>query len=92
MVTVPKDSLQGPLRSLLEGGHDVVVLGLLGKLDGEVHHRDIGGGHTECHACKRPCFNGQLVRKDSNPDLISLAKGGTGRQGMPGKGGTKSHP
>ena len=34
----------------LHGGADLVVLGLLAQLDGQVDHGDVGGGHAEGHA------------------------------------------
>ena len=45
LVGVAQDALQLALRGGLHGSADLLVLGGLGQVDGQVHHGDIQGGH-----------------------------------------------
>eukprot|EP00976_Prorocentrum_cordatum_P067058 1178567-Prorocentrum_minimum.AAC.3 len=45
-----KEALHLVLAGRLEGGHDLVVGGLLRNAAGEVDHGDVGGGDAEGHA------------------------------------------
>src|SRR3990167_2555493 len=69
---VAQHALHGTFRRRLHGSADFLVVGFLFQLDGQVHHRHVGGGHAEGHA-------GKLLVQLGNHHAHGL--GGTGGAG-----------
>ena len=77
LVGVAQDALQLALRGLLHGGADLIVLGGLVQVDGQVDHGDIQGGHAHGHA-------GQLAVQGGNDLAHGLGGAGGGGDDVAG--------
>ena len=79
LVGVAQDALQLALRGGLHGSADLLVLGGLGQVDGQVHHGDIQGGHAHGHA-------GQLAVEGGDDLAHGLGGAGGGGDDVAGSG------